>query len=323
MSGSLRDTVGMTCGYRAPMGAPCQDGGANRGRWMNIAMLGCVVAATLSAGAGQVRAQSTPPPLPQQGPPPSPPVPTAQYYYGDNGRPVGPFSIEEIRQKIAAGAVTPETLIWKVGTAGWVVLKEVSELRRSQISAAPCSGKRVLMMDDFITVPSGFQGGSTSIDNGRFKAKPEPSYRQMFTYGHRFSGDIDICVVVQIPSRFVSSEETWAGLIFGAADNQNFFAFVISPAGLVCLYQVKAGNLSPAIDWRDMDEVKSDPGAKNLIRVVVQSDLATLYVNGIQFDQMRGLPAAPATSQVGMIVQSEPSQRDAWKFADLKVTDLP
>ena len=72
-----------------------------------------------------------------------------------------------------------------------------------------------------------------------------------------------------------------------------------------------------------MDEVKSDPGAKNLIRVVVQSQLATLFVNGVKFDEISGVPAAPATSQIGMIVQSEPAQRDAWKFANLKVTDLP
>jgi GYF domain 2 len=287
------------------------------------AMLGCVIAALFMAGAGELRAQSAPPPLPRQGAPPLPQPTPAQFYYGDNGRPVGPFTQDEIRQKIAAGVVTLDTLIWKAGSAGWVALKDVPELRRSQVSAEPCSGKRVLMADDFAVVPSGFQGESTSSENGRFKAKPQASYRQMFTYGRKFSGDLDICVVLQIPSRFVSSDDTWAGLIFGASDSKNFYAFVINASGQACLFQVKSGKLSPAIDWRDMDEVKSDPSAKNLIRVVVQGQVATLYVNGVKFDEINGLPAAPATSQVGMIVQSEPSQRDAWKFANLKVTDLP
>jgi len=287
------------------------------------ALLCCVMAAMFMLGAGELRAQSAPPPLPRQSPPPLPQSTGAQFYYGDNGRSVGPFTQDEIRQKIATGVITQDTLIWKVGSPGWVALKDVPELRRSQISAAPCSGKHVLMADDFAAVPSGFQGESTSAENGRFKAKPRPSYRQIFTYGRKFSGDLDICILVQIPGRFVSSDDTWAGLIFGASDSKNFYAFVINPSGQASLFQVKSGKLSPAIDWRDMDDVKSDPGAKNLIRVVVQSQLATLFVNGVKFDEISGVPAAPATSQIGMIVQSEPAQRDAWKFANLKVTDLP
>jgi len=57
-----------------------------------------------------------PPSLAQLAPPPLPQPPAAQSYYNDNGKPVGPVSLAEIRSKIAAGIIKPDTLVWKPGT---------------------------------------------------------------------------------------------------------------------------------------------------------------------------------------------------------------
>ncbi len=75
-------------------------------------------------------AQGGPPPLPAPtpAPPPLPPAPTgAQYYYDDNGKPAGPYSADEIGQRIAAGQITAATLIWKTGTPSWLAAKDLPE----------------------------------------------------------------------------------------------------------------------------------------------------------------------------------------------------
>ena len=62
-----------------------------------------------------VMAQVTPPPMPQP--------PSAQFFYSENGKPVGPVTLADIQAKIAAGTITADTLVWKAGTPGWVAAR--------------------------------------------------------------------------------------------------------------------------------------------------------------------------------------------------------
>ena len=48
----------------------------------------------------------------------------AQYYLEKNGQQLGPF---EVNQLIANG-MTPESLVWTAGMAGWARAAEVAEL---------------------------------------------------------------------------------------------------------------------------------------------------------------------------------------------------
>src|ERR1700682_336501 len=76
-----------------------------------------------------VLAQVAPPPLPQP--------PSAQFFYSENGKPMGPFSLSEIQAKIAAGLIKPDTLVWKAGTPNWVAAKELAEVAVLFAAAAP------------------------------------------------------------------------------------------------------------------------------------------------------------------------------------------
>ena len=87
-----------------------------------VAMLGALV------GAG---AQTTPvpPALPGQAPEPPPiPQPQIQFYFNDNGTPSGPVSFGEIRAKVEAGKIGPDTLVWKTGLPSWVAAKDLPEV---------------------------------------------------------------------------------------------------------------------------------------------------------------------------------------------------
>lgn len=57
-----------------------------------------------------------------------PPVPQKKYFVGIDNAPVGPLDADELKQKIALGQVTPESLVWYQGLPGWAQAKTLSEV---------------------------------------------------------------------------------------------------------------------------------------------------------------------------------------------------
>ena len=96
-------------------------------------VVGFGLALAMTALSGLARAQTappTPPPLPTT--PVPPPLPSEpQFYYEEGGRPAGPFTLAEIKARVAAGAVGPTTLVWKSGTPGWVAASNLGDLASS------------------------------------------------------------------------------------------------------------------------------------------------------------------------------------------------
>ena len=45
--------------------------------------------------------------------------------------------MDDLRQRAASGAITPETLVWKQGMAAWTPASQVDELSPLFASAAP------------------------------------------------------------------------------------------------------------------------------------------------------------------------------------------
>ncbi len=61
-------------------------------------------------------------------PPPPPPPPVRSWHLAENGRAVGPFPIEELARRAAAGRLGPETLVWSPGMSDWQPAGRVAEL---------------------------------------------------------------------------------------------------------------------------------------------------------------------------------------------------
>lgn len=59
---------------------------------------------------------------------PPPPPPMIQYYLYANNQQEGPFTIPELQQKVAVGALNKNTYVWKNGMAGWTPAGSVPEL---------------------------------------------------------------------------------------------------------------------------------------------------------------------------------------------------
>jgi hypothetical protein len=276
-------------------------------------------------------AQAVPPPLPQP--------PAVQYYYNEGGKPVGPVTLAEIQAKIAAGTITPDTLMWKAGAPSWVAAKQFDEVAAlfagggarpgpapspTPVAAAGCAGK-VLLTDDFRQVDASWgtdsNGDAVTVEDGKVKIKADVNSGYTVLYGGLTFDDAEICVTAQVPRRLTDVGQLAAGPVFWAEDYSNFYTFNVAPDGTAAILRKVKGKYIPVIAYRKADGIKTQPGDKNQLRLVTSGNYITAYINGVKFASARGQPPAGG-GQVGLRAESEKAQRDTWKFLDFKVTQV-
>lgn len=67
-----------------------------------------------------------------------PPMPNIQYYLAVSGQQIGPFPVPQLQQLVLNGQLTPQTLVWKQGMAGWEQAGSIAEL--ASLFAPPVPG---------------------------------------------------------------------------------------------------------------------------------------------------------------------------------------
>jgi hypothetical protein len=108
----------MTAAAENPSG-----GGAAEGMGLG---LGFAMAGRMMEGAGRPGAVGMTPP----------PPPGSVWHIATDGQTTGPITTPQLAQAIAAGQVTPETLVWTPGMAAWTPAGQVSQLA-GQFAATP------------------------------------------------------------------------------------------------------------------------------------------------------------------------------------------
>jgi membrane protease subunit (stomatin/prohibitin family) len=99
--------------------AAASGGGGLAGAGANLAM-GVAMANSVAQG---LNAQQTVPPA---GPPPLPKK--TSYYVAINNQQAGPFETAALSDKVTAGAITRDTMVWSPGMANWTAAGAVAEL---------------------------------------------------------------------------------------------------------------------------------------------------------------------------------------------------
>ncbi len=95
------------------------DGGAGMGAGLGVGM------GMAQQMMGSMN-QASQPGMASGGPPP---LPTAvQWFAGIGGQQAGPYAPEHLGAEIAAGRVTPDTVVWRQGMANWTKASEVPEV---------------------------------------------------------------------------------------------------------------------------------------------------------------------------------------------------
>jgi len=93
----------------------------------------------MAAGQRASQALNTPATAPPAAPPAAgpPPLPTAEWFVGVNGRQQGPFELAALAGQAADGTLTREALIWKNGMPAWTAAGQVAELAGAFAAVPP------------------------------------------------------------------------------------------------------------------------------------------------------------------------------------------
>jgi hypothetical protein len=196
------------------------------------------------------------------------------------------------------------------------------------LTASPafaCKGPNVKFSDDFRQVDDNWgidpNADAVTVEEGKVKVKADASGGYTILYGGTVFADADLCVTVQVPSQTGQGDQLAAGPVFWAEDYNNYFTFDITPGGAAAIVRRVNGRWVYVIDYKKAEGIKTKPGDKNVLRVTMEGNSLTAYVNDVKFATVKAqVPAGGG--EIGLHAESERAHRDTWKFLDLKVTDL-
>ena len=186
-----------------------------------------------------------------------------------------------------------------------------------------CKGQKTLFSDDFQEVDAswGLDAPDVQVEDGKVKVKPQPNISNLLVYkGLNFS-EADYCLTVRMPKVVSNDDNTMAGPIFWQQDYDNYYMFMITPSGYAEIARKLNGKWLSVIDWRADSDIKTKPGSDNVLRVLLNGNAITTFVNDVKFASVKG-QMPEGGGRIGMRAQSEENQVDTWKFSLLKVTDV-
>jgi hypothetical protein len=186
-------------------------------------------------------------------------------------------------------------------------------------AAFACDDSRVKYRDGFESMDLlwGLPNNLKKVEDGAFVFTLEPRTLDFAVNQFERLGDVDVCVTTTWKSGS-EAEQTWSGLVFWATDDQNLYAFGVSPQGTVSVWRLVDNSWVNPLRWTAHDAVKTGPGAVNKIRVKTRGDKATFVLNDVEIGSMRGI--APEGHFVGLIAEAlEKSDAVTHAFDDFAV----
>jgi hypothetical protein len=187
--------------------------------------------------------------------------------------------------------------------------------------AFACKGKTVLLQADFRSVDPSWDA-NLGIGMGVAKIASNPGYISWPFYQGSFFTDADICVDVTIPTG-AKPNSIAGGVVFWAADYQNFYAYLLANGGTMAIYRRQNGKFLTPVGWRKADGVNMADDAPNTLRITLNGKIATAYINDKPFVTLTTGQPPDGGSQIGLYGESEADKTNTWSFSNLKITSVP
>ncbi len=281
--------------------------------------------------AGSPPSQSPPgvppviPPVQSVGTPPDPFLPPPPPAYSGSSTPPNPFQIPATTDMTAKS--TNNWLVWGlVGGGGCLLLLFIVACILVFISifptldtasnnpvptsattggggaVAPVTGGQVLFRDDFEDPQASDLGESEdrssryAYEQGGYVIEVKESETLAWALVEGTYRDVVIETSYSVPQ---NSAEVAAGLIFHYQDSNNFYLFSVSNDGYYALELLKDDRWVTLIDWTKHNVINA---AKNRIRVVLNRDEITLFINDRQVEKTRD--PTFTSGEIGLAVTS-------------------
>jgi hypothetical protein len=163
--------------------------------------------------------------------------------------------------------------------------------------AATCDDQKgsVIFEDTFADDSGGWESDSAlKLGGGALTMHLDPKYDDFSELNGTFNAsDADYCMEVVVPKSVADDNPVTVGLLFWAADYNNFFLVQIQSDGHEQLYRRTAGTWAMVADLTN-PSVKLDPGSVAAIRVQAAGNLIAPTVNGVDLKKVRAqMPSGP------------------------------
>ena len=182
--------------------------------------------------------------------------------------------------------------------------------------AFACQGQAVLYEDDFsFADPAWGNYSDVKIDQGVLSLIPAESGSSTLQNQSGFlEGNVDICV--DVVQNVADPSVSFAGLLFGGVDYNNYYLLQVSTNGYVNVVRLQKSKWLTPVPWTLTEGVVKAGAEPSQIRIVTAGNIVTGFVNGQQVVQFRAqLPADGML--IGFYGGGAGSQFD---FDNLKIT---
>jgi hypothetical protein len=193
------------------------------------------------------------------------------------------------------------------------------------IAASPalaCKGTQEIFSDDFAE-DTGNWGNADwiTIGGGSMELKLRAGYQGVARYLGDVPKDFDLCFDVTYPqTKSADGSGTLGGIALWFKDYDNMHAIITSPVGAIAAGKTANGKFTLLSPFRKYPSLKAGAGQKNTLRVTVKGNSVTVYANDQRAAVFR---ATPIEGDFGLYATSEQDNANAWKFSNVKMTDVP
>jgi TIR domain len=178
--------------------------------------------------------------------------------------------------------------------------------------------------DDFKSPDRGWgeTGPTYYFNDGQMVLKAKQNATEQRIYLPLLFKNAAICSEITTPSELKNADgAASAGIVFWAADYQNFYISVVFADSTYAIYRKASGTWAIVVPRTKADAVRPGPNAVNQVKVVTGSNVATLFLNGAKIADFWGQPPARGGA-AGLYSQSEADTQNEWKFSSIAVARI-
>ena len=179
--------------------------------------------------------------------------------------------------------------------------------------------------DDFKSPDGGWgqTGPNFYFDNGQMVLKPNVDATMARIYLPLLFKNATICSEITIASEpKQATGYTGAGIIFWAADYQNYYTSLIYADGTYAVFRKIAGTWATVISRVKADAIRPwRPSVANQMKVMTGANTASLFINGVKIADFWGQQPIRGGA-AGLYGESEADAQSEWKFSSIAVARL-
>lgn len=193
-------------------------------------------------------------------------------------------------------------------------------------TSAKCDGAANLAFFDDFKSPDkidpgwGTLGSLFALKDGTLNVTPERNRSQSLIYFPLVFTSATACLEAKSPSPIDNpSNPGTVGIIFWATDYRNHYIAGLSPDGTFGVWRRIDGEMGTVVSVAKGTMINQGPDAINQLKIVIQPNSATFYINGAVAVSFRGQPS-PGTA-FGIYAESGGSHEDTWRITNMAISD--